>query len=43
LDINAAKLVFNQAISLPGDDAKSWPRAQHDLADALLNAPLAAQ
>jgi hypothetical protein len=43
LDINAAKLVFNQAIALSGDDAKSWQRAQHDLAEALLKAPLAQQ
>jgi hypothetical protein len=40
LDIDAAKLVFNQAISLSGDDSKSWQRAQHDLAEALLKAPL---
>jgi hypothetical protein len=43
LDIDAAKLVFNQAIALSGDDAKSWQHAQHDLAEALLKAPLAAQ
>jgi hypothetical protein len=40
LDIDAAKLVFNQAISLSGDTAKSWQRAQHDLSEALLKAPL---
>jgi hypothetical protein len=43
VDIDAAKLVFNQAVSLSGDDAKSWQRAQHDLAEALLKAPLAQQ
>jgi hypothetical protein len=41
VDIEAAKLVFNQAISLGGDDAKSWQRAERDLAEALLKAPLA--
>jgi hypothetical protein len=40
VDIEAAKLVFDQAISLPRDDAKSWQRAERDLADALLKAPM---
>lgn len=43
VDIEAAKLVFNQSIDLGGDDAKSWQRAQHDLSEALLKAPLAGQ
>ena len=43
VDIEAAKLVFNQSIALSGDDAKSWQRAQHDLSEALLKASLAPQ
>ncbi|HYD06131.1 MAG TPA: DUF2380 domain-containing protein [Reyranella sp.] len=42
VDIEAAKLVFDRAISLRGDDAKSWERAERDLAEALLKSPLQA-
>ncbi|WP_395022279.1 DUF2380 domain-containing protein [Dongia sp.] len=39
LDIEAAKLVFDQSITITGD-AKSWQRAERDLAEALLKASL---
>ncbi|GAB2179627.1 DUF2380 domain-containing protein [Dongia sp. agr-C8] len=40
VDIEAAKLVFDQAISLGAGDARAWQRAERDLADALLKAAL---
>jgi hypothetical protein len=42
VDIEAAKLVFNQAITISGDDAASWKKAERFLAEELLKAPLAA-
>jgi hypothetical protein len=42
VDIQIAKLVFDRAVSLRGDDAASWKRAGKELSEALLNAPLEA-